>query len=54
MRQKSSDYSCVPLTREEHQEYHQIGKAAFERKYRVNFARLVKRLNRAWINAKKT
>ena len=48
MSQKASDLSCVPLTREEHQEYHQHGKRAFERRYRVSFAREVKRLNAEW------
>ncbi len=48
MSQKASDFSCVPMTREEHQEYHRIGKAAFERKYGVNFAVEVARLNAEW------
>jgi Protein of unknown function (DUF968) len=48
MRQKASDYSCIPLTPEEHREYHQIGKADFEAKYGIDCATLVKRLNRDW------
>jgi hypothetical protein len=48
MSMKASDLSCVPLTRSEHQEYHRIGKAAFERQYGVCFAREVARLNAEW------
>ena len=48
MSQKASDLSCVPLTREAHQEYHRIGKREFDRRYHVNFAREVKRLNAEW------
>jgi len=45
---KASDKTCVPLTWFEHREYHDHGKRTFERKYKVNFAREVKRLNREW------
>jgi hypothetical protein len=45
---KSSGYSCVPLTLEEHREYHQIGRKAMERKYGVSFADTAKELNRVW------
>lgn len=48
MGMKASDDSCVPMTREEHQEYHRIGRAAFERRYRVNFAREAARLRAEW------
>ena len=52
MRQKSSDYSCVPLCAVCHrvgpESYHWIGKDAFEKLHGLKFARLVKRLNRAW------
>jgi Protein of unknown function (DUF968) len=48
MKQKASDYSCIPLTPEEHREYHQIGKAEFEAKYGIDCATLVKRLNHDW------
>ena len=52
MRQKSSDYSCVSLCAVCHRvgprSYHWIGKDAFEKLHKLNFARLVKRLNRAW------
>ena len=48
MRQKASDYSCVPLTPAEHREYHQIGKQAFEAKYTVSFESQVWALNLTW------
>lgn len=48
MRQKASDYSCIPLTAAEHREYHQIGKRAFEAKYGLDCAALVAELNRVW------
>lgn len=48
MRQKASDYSCVPLTPDEHREYHQIGKEEFAAKYGVSFEATVRTLNLAW------
>ena len=48
MGEKASDYSCLPLTPAEHREYHQIGKPAFARKYRLNYRSLCRRLNREW------
>ncbi len=48
MRQKASDYSCVPLTPEEHREYHQIGKQEFEAIHEVCFADEVEKLKRIW------
>lgn len=51
MGQKASDDTCVPLTRAEHREYHRIGKAAFEKRYRLNFADACNRLNAAWRRA---
>jgi hypothetical protein len=48
MSMKANDYSCVPLTWFEHREYHQVGKRAFERKYRVSFAAAARRLNAEW------
>lgn len=45
---KASDYSCIPLTVEEHREYHQLGRARFEAKYGIDCADLVRRLNHAW------
>jgi hypothetical protein len=52
MRLKASDYSCIPLTREEHMEYHRIGQRAFASKYGLNILNLVKRLNDLWFTAK--
>ena len=52
--QKASDLSCVPLCADCHtmrpDSYHRIdgGRRAFERRYRVSFAREVKRLNAEW------
>jgi hypothetical protein len=48
MRQKASDYSCVPLTPEEHIEYHRVGKREFERATGLDCGHLVQRLNRDW------
>lgn len=48
MSMKASDYSCIPLTVEEHREYHQIGKSAFEAKHNLDCAVLVRRLNAVW------
>lgn len=45
---KASGYTCVPLTIEEHREYHQTGRDAMERKYGVSFAETVRQLNRIW------
>jgi hypothetical protein len=51
MSMKASDYSCVPLTAEEHREYHRIGKRAFEKRYRISFARACKQLVTEWRKA---
>ncbi len=48
MSQKANDFSCVPMTRAEHQEYHRIGKAEFERRYGVDFACESARLRSEW------
>ena len=54
MKQKASDYSCVPLCRDCHtlspHAYHRIGKSAFEVVSNVDLAKLVKRLNRLWFH----
>lgn len=47
MRSKGSDYSCVPLTREEHREY-DAGKEEFEAKHGISMRDLVRDLNRMW------
>jgi hypothetical protein len=46
--QKSSDYNSIPLTPEEHREYHAIGREAFELRYSLDIAALVERLNSCW------
>jgi hypothetical protein len=46
--QKSSDFSCIPLTAVEHRLYHQVGRDRFEIRYRINCRELVKRLNSLW------
>lgn len=50
MAQKASDWSCVPLCRGCHLEYHQHGKPAFEVRCNVGLAKLVKRLNSLWFD----
>jgi len=45
---KASGYSCIPLTVEEHREYHQIGKASFEAKHGIDCRHIVRSLNRVW------
>ena len=47
MSSKGSDFTCVPLTRAEHDEY-DAGRDAFEKRYGVSMAEVVKRLNRDW------
>lgn len=46
--QKASDYTCIPLTRAEHDELHAVGQEEFGRRYGLNIKTLVRRLNRAW------
>jgi hypothetical protein len=48
MAMKASDYSCIPLTPEEHREYHRVGRVAFELATGINCKALVKRLNHDW------
>jgi hypothetical protein len=45
---KANDFTCAPLTLEEHLEYHRIGRAAFELLHGLNFGVTVERLNREW------
>jgi len=47
MRMKGSDYSCVPLTREEHREY-DADRKAFELKYEIKMSEVVRDLCRCW------
>jgi hypothetical protein len=42
---KASDWSAVPLCLIHHALYHQIGKRAFAKRYRLNFQAIVERLN---------
>jgi hypothetical protein len=48
MSQKASDYTCIPLTAEEHREYHQVGRREFERRHGIDCRELVAELNHAW------
>lgn len=50
MSMKASDYSCVPLTRDEHEEldHGMAGHRGFEAKYRVDLAAIVRQLNHDW------
>lgn len=48
MSMKASDYTCVPLTAEEHCEYHRVGRAAFAAAYGLNLDGIVEELMRAW------
>ena len=48
MKQKASDLTCIPLTRAEHVEYHQVGRLEFERGHSLDIGELVRRLNSLW------
>lgn len=48
MSQKASDFTCVPLTPEEHREYHQIGRKAMEEKHAISFEEISTRLYGVW------
>jgi hypothetical protein len=52
MKQKPSDFSCVPLCPDCHQfaagAYHRIGKAAFEETRGISFRSIVAELNQEW------
>ena len=54
MRLKASDFSAVPLCADHHtaaaDSYHALGKAGFEIRHNVYFAKLVKRLNSLWFD----
>jgi hypothetical protein len=45
--QKASDYTFVPLTRVEHEEY-DSGREAFERRHGISMSAIVRDLNRTW------
>jgi len=46
--QKASDYTAIPLTPEEHLEYHRLGREQFESKYGIDCAKVVRSLNHCW------
>jgi hypothetical protein len=48
MAQRASDYSCIPLTHDEHMELHRIGREAFETRYDINLAAVVRSLQHCW------
>ena len=48
MRQKASDFSCIPLTGPEHGEFHNLGRVDFERKHGISCREVVRKLNRIW------
>ncbi|MDE2103729.1 MAG: DUF968 domain-containing protein [Patescibacteria group bacterium] len=54
MRQKASDYSCIPLCSNCHSfrsgAYHREGRKDFEARFGVNVEETVKRLNWLWFN----
>lgn len=54
MRQKASDYSCIPLCPDCHRcgpaAYHRIGRLEFQRRHELDIAALVDRLRWVWFN----
>ena len=46
--QKSSGYTCIPLTHEEHMELHRIGPQHFQEKYRIDFEVIIEGLFTEW------
>jgi hypothetical protein len=46
--QKSSGYTCIPLTHQEHMELHQIGPRQFQEKYRIDFEVIIEGLFTEW------
>lgn len=52
MRQKSSDYSYVPLCENCHRwapaSYHRVGRREFGRRHKLDISKLVRKLNWAW------
>jgi hypothetical protein len=49
--QKSSGYTCIPLTHEEHMELHRTGPAKFQAKYNIDFAIVIEALFTEWSDA---
>jgi hypothetical protein len=52
MAMKASDTTCIPLTPEEHREYHRIGKHSFARKYKLDYPAICARLLREYRGAR--
>ncbi len=54
MRQKASDYTCIPLCAEHHrvgrEAWHNIGPEAFEQRFELDIKGLVKLLNKLWLD----
>jgi hypothetical protein len=46
--QKSSGYTCIPLTHNEHMELHRIGPQQFQEKYRIDFEVIIEGLFTEW------
>ena len=46
--QKSSGYTCIPLTHEEHMELQRIGPRKFQEKYRIDFEVIIEGLFTEW------
>ena len=46
--QKSSGYTCIPLTHEEHMELHRIGPREFQEKYGIDFEVILEGLYTEW------
>jgi|TARA_R100000084_G_C4619409_1_gene132348 hypothetical protein len=42
------DFSCVPLCRQHHQEWHQIGNTEFEDKYHLNMWKICYLMNKGF------
>jgi hypothetical protein len=49
--QKSSGFTCIPLTHDEHMELHRIGPAKFQAKYTIDFAIVIEALFTEWSDA---
>ena len=46
--QKSSGYTCIPLTHNEHMELHRIGPRQFQEKYGIDFEVIIEGLYTEW------
>jgi hypothetical protein len=50
-KQKASDYTCIPLCRTHHNEYHRLTREPFEARFLLSVAALVEKFNR-WYERK--